>query len=82
LQVTLPPGSSTIKITTEKPGYLLAGVNGQSWIAQANSEKTEFELNLAPYVHVNESLSVKLFFTGSVFPFQQKVLSIQTNTVS
>jgi hypothetical protein len=82
LQVTLPPGSSTIKITTEKPGYLLAGVNGGAWIAQANSEKTVFELDLAPYVSDKDPLSVKLFFTGSVFPFQQKVLSIQTNTHS
>jgi hypothetical protein len=82
LQVTLPIGSSTIKIVTEKPGYLLAGINDQFWIAQADSAKTEFNLDLAPNVSGNQPISVKLFFTGTVFPFQQQVLSIQTNTQS
>jgi hypothetical protein len=78
LKIELPPRSARLHIITALPGCLLSHVNDQAWLSRTKEETLEFELDL-DFVQdrpVNEPITVELYFTGSQFPFKQRVKSI------
>jgi hypothetical protein len=72
---SLPAATTyTLRVTTAKPGNLLAKVNsGWRFLASA----TDFSVEVTELCHPGESNLIELFFTAAEFPFDQEVTSVR-----
>lgn len=74
----LPPATRhTLRIETVAKGDVIVCINGTDWLTTAGQDQTEYALEVTPQMRPASTNTFEIWFTSSVFPFQQQVKRVE-----